>query len=307
MKDGFNRSISYARISLTNSCNLNCSYCSSNNEHAKNLSLEFYKNLIDALDIAEIEKIRFTGGEPLLNNDIIDLIKYTKSNVNIKDIAITTNGILFENFCDDLIESGLNRVNFSLDTLNREVFKKLTGKDCLDKVISNILLAKEKGLKVKINTVLLKGITDNEIDEFLKFGCDNDIQIRFIELMPIGENIDYYNNMYLSQSEILNIIKHKIVNKNCEDVATYYIHNNYEFGIITPISNHFCDSCNRIRITSNGALRLCLHSDNEIDLTSCKNSSEMYNIIKTNITTKPEKHKINRNHYAKSSMVAIGG
>lgn len=309
MKDSFDRNINYARISLTNICNLSCIYCSQSNDEKQNIPISFYKNLIDVLEQLGVEKIRFTGGEPLLNQNIIELIKYTGSKSNIKDICITTNGILLDKYIDILIESGLTRVNISLDTVNKDVFLKLTGKDLLDKVIDNIKLVKNKGLEVKINSVLLKSLTDCDLDEFLEFGYENNIEIRFIELMPIGNNLQYYNDMFLSSIEVVNRLDCQKLDIKKNDVVTYYRYKNkYKFGIISAISDHFCSRCNRIRITSEGKLRLCLHSDKEIDLLEFSNDKvKLFEKISEYVIKKPEKHAINEMVYAKSNMVKIGG
>lgn len=309
MVDNFNRKIDYARISLTNMCNLKCTYCSQGELDKEHIGVDFYKNLIDALESVGIEKIRFTGGEPLLNKNIVTLIKYASSKKGIKDIAITTNGVLFHKYIDELIENGLTRVNLSLDTRNKEVYSSITGFDKLDSVLENFLLAKEKGLIVKVNAVLLKNITDVEIEEFLNFGFENNVQIRFIELMPIGDNLDYFNKYYLSSEEVLLKLDCKKIDNNDKSVASYYRYKDkYDFGVITPISNHFCNTCNRIRITSKGTLRLCLHSDEEIDLLKYKDDREkLQKILIDNIGFKPEKHEIQEENFAKSSMVEIGG
>ncbi len=310
MIDKFDRKINYARISLTSLCNLKCSYCAPYNSEKKNISLNFYKTLIDALDELKIKKIRFTGGEPLLNANIIKLVEYANNKENIKDIAITTNGILFDKYLDVLVKKGLNKINFSLDTISREIYTKLTGEDKFNIVIKNIEKAKKYGIEVKINAVLLKGITDKAIKDFLKFGYEHDIQIRFIELMPIGDNIEYYKKNYLSSEEVIKKLNCTLSEKNkIDEVATYYTYENkYDFGVISPISNHFCNSCNRIRITSKGKLRLCLHSDEELDLLKFKEDKQkMYEYLKEQIYYKPEKHFINEEKFTKSSMVQIGG
>lgn len=309
MNDMFNRDIVYARISVTNSCNLNCTYCSPDNSNKNNISKYFYKNLIDALEELGIEKIRFTGGEPLLNSNIIELIEYAGKKEKIKDICITTNGILIDEYIDDLIKFGLTRINISLDTINKRKYLELTGKDCLDKVLENIKLAKTKGLTVKINAVLVKDYVRKNIQELLEFGYKNDIQVRFIELMPIGDNLNYFNEKYLSSNFILENFDCKKLEINNNDVVSYYMYDNkYKFGIISPISNHFCDRCNRIRITSKGNLRLCLHSDNEVSLLEVSEDKDaMKKIIIENVMNKPEKHLISKKKFAKSSMIQIGG
>ncbi len=309
MIDSYKRKINYARISLTSICNLKCAYCSQYDGDKKLIPVQFYKNLIDVLAELGIEKIRFTGGEPLLNPNIVELVKYAKSKPSVKDIAITTNGVLFDKYLDELIDSGLTRINLSLDTTSKEIYEDLTGQDKLDVVLENIKKARSKGLKVKVNTVLIKGVTDVEITELLEFGYENNIQIRFIELMPIGDNLDFYNKHYLNSKDIINALECKVVDSDNADVATYYNYKNkYEFGVISAVSNHFCDSCNRIRITSQGKLRLCLHSDNEIDLLEYKDDKEMlHKVLSENIVKKPEKHNITEKEFAKSNMVQIGG
>ncbi len=207
------------------------------------------------------------------------------------------------------MKNGLSRINVSLDTIDREKYQQLTGQDLIEKVLDNIKLAKSKGIEVKVNAVLLKGVTDLEIHKFLDFGYENDIEIRFIELMPIGDNVDYYNSKYLSSNEIINKIDCKPTDIKKNDVVTYYRYKNkYNFGVISAISSHFCSRCNRIRITSRGKLRLCLHSDNEIDLLQHMDDvDKLYKVLIDNILTKPEKHKIDEKKFAKSNMVQIGG
>lgn len=309
MIDKYNREINYARISLTSLCNLRCAYCGQDDGKSQKISVEFYETLIEALDKLGIRKIRFTGGEPLLYENIIKLVKYTNSFENIKDIAITTNGVLLDRQLDELVESGLTRINFSLDSIDRKTYASLTGSDKLDGVLENINKAKEYGLKVKVNAVLLKSVTLENLEEFLDFGYKNNVPIRFIELMPFGDNMDYYRDNYLSSEVLINMLNCKKVPNENNEVATYYRYDDkYDFGIITPISDHFCERCNRIRITSRGNLRLCLHSDNEIDLLQYKGDAKaMYNAIALNIISKPEKHLINEDEFVKTSMVSIGG
>lgn len=309
MKDKYNRDIHYVRISLTNLCNLNCQYCSQDDGKKQNISTHFYKNLIDVLDELGMEKIRFTGGEPLLNKNIVEIVKHTGSKKNIKDICLTTNAVLLDKYIDDLAKYNLTRINVSLDTLDSEKYSKITGENVKQKVIENMKLAKSYGLGVKINSVLLRNSTLDNIFQFLEFGYQNDIQIRFIELMPIGDNIDYYNQNYLDSKELIQKINAKKLSIQKDDVVTYYSYKNkYTFGIISPISSHFCDKCNRVRITSAGNLRLCLHSDNEINLIKYKDDKVLLKkAICDGIGLKPEKHLINENEFAKTNMVQIGG
>ncbi len=310
MIDKYNRKIEYARISLTNKCNLNCRYCMPTNQKEchSSLSKEDYLNIIDSLSSLGFKKVRFTGGEPLLVSYISELVRH--SSKTIKDIGITTNAILLDKYIDDLVSSGLKRINISLDTLNKEKYKSLSGNDRLDKVLDNIRLAKSKGLKVKINTVLLKGINDDEIDQIINYGIKEDVQVRFIELMTIGENIEYLKEKYISYEEAFKNINYKEVKKDTSDASSYYKYadTDYEFGIISAMSNHFCNRCNRIRFTSKGKLRLCLHSDNDIDISEYLNNKELLsNKILSCIEGKPEKHNMLENKVSRINMNNIGG
>ncbi len=310
MRDKYNRKIDYARISLTNKCNLNCRYCMPSNQKEchSTLSKEKYFNIIDSLSNLGFKKVRFTGGEPLLIKYIDELVEY--SSKTIKDIGITTNAILLDKHIDSLVNSGLKRINISLDTLDKDKYKKLSGSDYLDKVLNNIKLAKSKGLKVKINTVLLKGINHDEIKDVIEFGIKEGIQVRFIELMTIGENIDYLKEKYIGYHEAFKDIDYKEVRKDNSDASSYYEYSNtgYEFGIISAMSNHFCNRCNRIRFTSKGKLRLCLHSDNDIDINDCLSNKELLsNKILLCVDGKPEKHNMLDNKISRTNMNNIGG
>ncbi len=310
MKDKYNRKIEYARISLTNKCNLNCRYCMPTNQKEchSSLSKDNYFNIIDSLSKLGFKKVRFTGGEPLLINYISELVKH--SSKTIEDIGITTNAILLDRHIDDLVNSGLKRINISLDTLDKDKYKNLSGNDSLTKVLNSIKLAKDKGLKVKINTVLLKGVNDNEIEDIINFGIKENVQVRFIELMTIGENIEYLKEKYISYEDAFKNIDYKEVKKDSNDASSYYEYKDtgYEFGIISSMSNHFCNRCNRIRFTSRGMLRLCLHSDNDIDLNAYLDDSQILSEkILSCIVGKPEKHELLNNKISKVNMNNIGG
>lgn len=311
MKDGYEREINYARISLCDKCNLYCQYCRTNDETCTNhhLSLEHVKHIIDALDVLSFHKVRLTGGEPLLCADIVKIVSYANSKTSINDIGITTNGILLDEYVDDLIAAGLKRVNISLDTLDRKKYQSITGFDYLERVMNNINLCKQNGLTVKVNIVLLKGVNEDEVEQFLQYGRDHHVQIRFIELMPIGDNLNFYKGKGQDLLAFFDGIDITQTNKIYGDVTRYYVYDGaYEFGMISAISNHFCDKCNRIRFTSNGMLRLCLHSDEEIDLKPfLSNSKDIAKIIKQNIVNKPLKHGLSEKNIAKKSMSKIGG
>jgi len=310
MKDRYSREIDYARIGVTDSCNLSCHYCKSEEEKEVNqLSSEQLKIIVDALNQLEFKKLRFTGGEPLLNPDIVQIIAYANSKENIRDVGLTTNGVLLDRYLDELVDAGLKRINISLDSLNRDKFFKITKSNTLERVLTNIVSARKKDLIVKVNVVLMKGINDDEINDFLEFGRINDVQFRFIELMPIGHNRSYINDKQLSATEFFKHHQKKEKKPNCKDVSDYYIDEfGYVFGIISPLSNHFCKTCNRVRFTSDAKLRLCLHSNQDIDISPyLNNQNQLMNIIVKSVNEKPDKHRLNDDKISKRAMNKIGG
>ncbi|MDL2211936.1 GTP 3',8-cyclase MoaA [Erysipelotrichaceae bacterium OttesenSCG-928-M19] len=311
MQDKYYREIDYARISITDYCNLSCRYCKSEADAIleKQVSQKQLFNLIDVLDELKFRKIRFTGGEPLLNDWIVSLVEYTNNKEHIKDIGLTTNAVLLDKYLDALIKAGLKRINISLDTLDDNKYYEITKTNYLQRVKDNIALAVASELIVKVNVVLLKGVNDNEIVNFLEFGRLNNVQIRFIELMPIGENDDFIKDKQLNIRDKFKNYQSREKKPNCKDVSDYYIDEyGYCFGIISPISNHFCERCNRIRFTSDGKLRLCLHSDNELDIYEYLNKKEELKALILNyIKEKPEKHYLNENMKANKGMSKIGG
>jgi len=310
MTDQYRRKIDYARIGITDSCNLRCHYCISEKVRLVNqLSSEQLKTIIDVLDQLEFRKLKLTGGEPLLNAEIAAIVAYANNKENIKDVGLTTNGVLLDQYLDDLIAAGLKRINISLDSLDKHRFHKITKADYLDRVLANIISARDNNLIVKVNAVLMKGINDDEIDDFLEFGRNYDVQFRFIELMPIGQNGEFYTSKQLNTIELFKNYQKRPKKPNCKDVSDYYIDEyGYVFGIISPLSNHFCDACNRIRFTSDAKLRLCLHSDDDIDIRPyLNNRDQLLKIIVKSINTKPDKHYLNHNTISGRAMNQIGG
>ena len=303
MIDKFGRKVDYLRISVTENCNLKCIYCIDDN------ILNTYKNDIlsddEIVKIATecaslgIKKIRITGGEPLVRKNIENLIYRLNNIKEIEEIYITTNGVLLNDKIEILKENGLTGVNISLDSLNKDRFKKLTKFDKLKEVLLSIDKALELGLKVKINTVIVDDINKDEIIDFVKLTKDKNIDIRFIELMPIGAAKKYKG---ISNEEILNIIKNNFKNIQVENKskrsgpANYIRVDNYKgkIGFISPISNCFCEDCNRIRLTSTGFLKKCLHYNYGIDLKkhirSNISNKDLKELIYLNIYDKPQNH-----------------
>jgi cyclic pyranopterin phosphate synthase len=279
MKDGYNREIDYLRISVIDRCNLRCIYCMPE-EGISNLlphdEILTYEEILKIVEIAVdlgIKKVRITGGEPLLRKDIITFIEKLSKLEGLKDIGMTTNGVLLKKFARQLREGGLKRVNVSLDSLNPDKFKTITRLGSLSDVLEGIEEAKKVGLNpVKINMVVMRGINDDEIETFALWSREVDYQIRFIEFMPVGQN-SWSREFFISKNEIKERIEKKIgklipVNMKKSGPAEYFMLEKSEgiLGFISPMTSHICVRCNRLRLTADGKLRPCLFSDAEIDL-----------------------------------------
>ena len=264
MLDKYGRDINYLRISLTDRCNLRCVYCMPEEgvEKACHEDVLRYEEIIKIVQTAAklgIKKIRYTGGEPLILRNIDQLIYETSIIPGIEDIAITTNGISLLEKADELKKAGLKRVNISLDTLKEDKYKMITRGGELKKVLSAIEKCISIGLTpVKINTVLLKGINDDEIEDLINLTKDMPVNIRFIELMPIGEGEKLYSDNFISNDEVIESLTGLIPMVSKEgSTAKLYTKKGYKgtIGFISPLSCKFCSSCNRIRLTSVGTIK----------------------------------------------------
>ncbi|MBT0864935.1 GTP 3',8-cyclase MoaA [Campylobacter coli] len=299
--DQFGRKINYLRISVTQRCNFRCLYCMPkipfNHQPKENLlSFEelflFVKVAIDE----GIEKIRITGGEPLLRKDLSVFIKMINDYKQDLDLAITTNGFLLKDFAKDLKDAGLKRLNISLDTLESKKAKILAQKDVLDSVLAGIDEALSISLKVKLNTVALKGLNDDELIPLLEFAKSKNIQIRFIEFM---ENIHAYGKLQgLKRDEIIQILSQKyqvkLIKKAEKAPVSIYSADDYEFGIIDPHSHEFCDSCNRIRLSAEGLLIPCLYFDEALSIKEAVRKGDINaaaKILQEVLRNKPEKNR----------------
>ena len=304
MKDKFGREIDYLRVSVTDKCNLRCIYCmdEKDNSFLKNdeklTDDEIYRIVKESSKLG-IKKVRITGGEPLVRPDLVKLVSKINSIPGIEEIYLTTNGILLADMIDELAVNGLKGVNISLDSLNEERFNKLTRLGKLNKVLEAIDKAIALGIKVKLNTVIVNDINKDEIIDFVNLTKEKEIDVRFIELMPIGVGSKYKG---VSNEEILDLI-----NKNYKDIEEVKRNKNGgpasyiklkdakgKVGFISAISNCFCEDCNRVRLTSEGFLKQCLHFNYGIDLKKLlrngASEEEILNVIKDNIYNKPEKH-----------------
>lgn len=268
--------INYLRISVTDRCNLRCFYCMPEEginlkKHADIMSYEDIYKVTKIFSILGIKKVRITGGEPLVRLGLEDLIADLSSIEGINEISMTTNGVLLGKKAKLLKENGLDRVNISLDTLNRSQYKQITGRDELRQIIKSIDKAKKIGLNpVKLNAVLIKGYNDDQLDKFIEFMDKKDIILRFIEYMPVGDGKN--NENYISVKEIKETLDN---NYNLEPTevkgngpAIYYKLDGYKgkLGFISPFSHNICSECNRLRLTADGKLRTCLLKEEEHNL-----------------------------------------
>ncbi|HEY8890795.1 MAG TPA: GTP 3',8-cyclase MoaA [Clostridium sp.] len=319
MRDRHGREINYLRVSVTDRCNLRCQYCMPekgiiSKEHDDILRFEEILKIVKAAVTLGINKIRYTGGEPLVMKDIDKLIYETSKLPGIDDISITTNGILLSDMASDLKKSGLNRVNISLDTLDAEKFNSITRIGDLDKVLESIDKCLSLGLKpVKINTVLMRDFNDFEFDDFLNLTRKLPIEIRFIELMPIGEGIKIFEKSKISFKEILD--QHpELIHIETPKSSTAQLYKlqgaKGKIGFISPVSCKFCADCNKIRLTSIGTIKQCLHSKEEINLKQYLNNEELLiKTLKQAIFDKPLEHHLEEEKISRSEkmMYQIGG
>ncbi|GLI55017.1 GTP 3',8-cyclase [Propionigenium maris DSM 9537] len=259
-----------------------------------------------------VRKVRFTGGEPLLRRDIVEIIERTSSIDGIDDIGLTTNALLLENLAPALKKAGLKRINISLDTLRENRYLEMTG-GRIQKVFKGIEAAQKAGFNsIKINSVLIKDFNEDEIVDLCELTRERDIHVRFIELMPMGDSTSWSSQHYLSSKTVLERCPDlRLVDREyaaSPSLLYSYPEGKGRVGIINPLSDKFCSSCNRIRVTSQGRLKLCLHSDREIDLlTALRRGESIERIIQDALTSKPSEHKLEEGEYISKNMVSIGG
>jgi len=286
LTDLFSRSISYLRLSLTDRCNLRCLYCVTEEESNGCLSrlrhdeLLTYEELLRVVRVAVnmgITKVRLTGGEPLVRRNVLGFIRDLSRIENLNDIRITTNGVFLERYARELYEIGVSKLNISLDSLRRKRVAEITGVDCFDQVWRGIETVLALGFSpVKLNMVAMRRINDDEILEFARLSRRMPLQVRFIEFMPIGASSRWNADTYISTDEIMARISEEgdliPLQKGRNDGPAQVFRLGADavgsLGFISPLSHHFCDRCNRLRLTSAGFLRSCLLHDEEVDLRS---------------------------------------
>ena len=325
LNDRYNRHINYLRISITDRCNLKCLYCRPSGKidklsHDDILRYEEILRIIHIFSEMGLTKIRITGGEPLVRKGVYDFLKKLPLVPGIKDVSLTTNGVFLAENILKIKNCGIRRLNISLDSLEREKFFHLTGYDKFNQVWKGIERAYELGFNpIKINVVALRGINEKEIPKFAELAFIYPFHIRFIEHMPIGISAVKADNPILS-NEIKTLLSdvgnlEPIINGEFDGPAKRYKIRGAkgEIGIISPISHHFCNSCNRLRLTADGHLRPCLLSDYFEDLktplrSGCSNN-ELIDIILRTIKNKPSRHNFSteKGLTVKSQMSSIGG
>ena len=326
--DQYLRKVNYLRVSVTDRCDLRCVYCMKEKmqflPRKDILTLEEIERLCDNFIELGIEKIRLTGGEPLVRNNIIKLIErlnYKKDNTNLKEITLTTNGSLLKKYAKQLKLNGINRINVSLDTINSDKYKKITRFGNIEKVFDGINESLDADIKIKINTVVIKDFNENEIENLINWTNNKKIDLTFIEVMPMEETDISREYQFTSLTEIYDRLdkKYKFIknDQNTGGPARYFTSNliSTKIGFISPLTNNFCATCNRVRISSTGKLFMCLGQNDYVDFREIMRKDYSDNYIKEKIrfalNIKPKKHdfmngtKINK--YIKRHMNVTGG
>ena len=315
MIDNYGREIDYLRISVTDLCNLRCVYCMPEEgvgklEHKDILTVEEIEEIATAAAALGIRKIRLTGGEPLIRKGILDIVGRIARVSGISEVALTTNGTLLSAFAAALKEAGLTRVNISVDAFDPDTYREVTRGGEIEDVLEGIRAAIDAGLTpIKLNAVLMGGVNDDFIRPLVAMTEDADFRVRFIEIMPIGECAGWNRERFMSASKVLEV-EPGLVHIGTDGVSNLYRKpgSKGSVGLISPISNHFCPTCNKVRVTSDGKLKPCLHSAEEIDLRGLHGEA-LTETIRDAILAKPFKHELAREQRSRSrrGMSAIGG
>jgi len=324
--DAMGRTIINLRISVTDRCNFRCTYCMPADnvefmDRKELLSFEELTRIVEIVSAMGIHRIRLTGGEPLLRKDLPVFIKMLSRVEGIDDIAMTTNAFFLKEQAKSLQAAGLHRLNISLDALDAEKFHHINRRDCLSQVLEGLREAAQTGFKsVKINAVAIRDFSETEIMKLIDLGRSEGFEIRFIEFMPLDSDATWEREKVLFGHEIINIIRqtHELIpiNNSLEvgPASEYrFADGKGTVGIITAISNPFCDHCNRIRLTADGKLRTCLFSTSEYDLKKLlragASDEDIANTIKQAVQLKEPGHKINLADFERPhrAMHAIGG
>lgn len=318
MQDLYGRKIEYLRVSVTDACNLCCTYCMPEDAKGKcpcksSMSADEFVEIASAAAQLGVRKLRITGGEPLVRSDIVSLSRALARIDGIEDIAITTNGTLLGDMAEKLYAAGIHRINISLDTLDEKKYSEVTRGGKLSDALRGIEAAIRAGMSpVKLNTVLIGGFNDDEIASLARLTVEYPVDLRFIELMPIGHAAPYGREAYIPNSTVLEKLPElKPVPGEKGTVARLYELPGAKgrIGLISPLSNHFCSECNRLRLTADGHLKPCLHSAEEIPVRGL-HGEELKEAILTAVSHKPKMHvelSATERSESQRSMYRIGG
>lgn len=324
LASSFGRSIGYLRISVTTRCNLRCVYCRPSDlrfEERRDQFLDFDEMLRIVRLLADrgLYKVRITGGEPLVRSGVVDFIGQVARVPGIRDLAMTTNGTLLAKYAQDLVAAGLKRVNVSLDTLDEDVFEVMTGGGRLRTVIEGIEAAERAGLRpIKLNTVVVRGYNDDQVDQIAALTLDRDWHVRFIEYMPIGGDQALYEKRFVPATEVKRRLESRFGPLEALDWSGLSAARDFKIsgakgsiGLITPMTEHFCAGCNRLRLTADGKIRPCLLTEIETDiLTPLRqgvSDEELLHILGVSSMLKPEHHEALGQWRGARNMVQIGG
>ncbi len=313
--DSFSRPINYLRVSVTDRCNLRCVYCMPAEgvvpiRHEDVLRYEEIGRVVHAAAALGVNKVRLTGGEPLVRHGLPDLVRLIAATPGIDDISLTTNGLLLARYAGELAAAGLHRVNVSLDSLRPERFRAMTscGAQNVSDVWAGVAAAERVGLTpIKLNAVVIRGLNDDEVADFARLTTERPLHVRFIEVMPLGANEHWAGDGYVPMREVRARIEAALGPLEAVGAddpvigngpARYYRVSGAPgtVGFISPVSEHFCFHCNRLRLTADGKLRPCLLSDEEVDLRAAlrdgASDDELQNIIGRAIAAKPARHHL---------------
>ena len=322
--DSFGRTHRSLRISVTDRCNLRCRYCmpAAGLPFAPRDELLSFEEITFAVDVAVslgIDRVRITGGEPLLRRELSKLIAMLDEHTGVVDIAMTTNGLLLERYADSLAQSGLNRINISLDSLEPERFTEITRHGILEDVWEGIEAASRAGLSpIRINALLLEGFNDDEVEDWLALTKKHSIDVRFMELMPIGEGAELGR---LGEYLNLTSLRQRLVEERGLEPADPELGNGParywrepgakgRIGFITPMSNSYCDTCSRMRLTSKGELRACLAYDEHVDISEALRAGDREATVagfRRAVAEKPAGHQWHDGEITKTGMSVLGG
>ncbi len=322
LKDRYGRKIDYLRVSVTDRCNLRCSYCmpKSGVQFLRRNRILRYEEILRLTDIfikMGITKLRITGGEPLIRRNVLFLFQELGKRKGLHEITLTTNGTMLNSYAEDLFHAGIRRVNISLDSLNRENYRRITGFDKIDTVLGGIKILRNLGVTIKLNVVAMKGINDGEFVDFIHFGEENSVDVRFIEVMPHMYNDSFTQRVFISSESVMKKIgqRYTLMPMFPDSISTtarnYKMkHRGVKVGFISAVSNPFCSGCNKVRLMADGTLRTCLFSESgknlKVLLSQGRTDREIINEIMAELSEKPQHHELSKDN-GNLVMHRVGG